>query len=204
MTLIDDDAEAALHRQTPKVQWLLLSTSILDKLCGPLCDAVSGQGDSAVQLQQLSVQEPFIKRDGGWFTVRRHYTDVWRNRLFHNHFDQLSGLHHRASAWYAQHGDSAQAIRHALAAGDKEGAVALILRAGPAQLEAGSFQTILNWLGDLPEPAVRASARLCLLHANALLMGGHHHPASQRLAHVIAAPDCGAAERAEVERLRLL
>jgi LuxR family maltose regulon positive regulatory protein len=204
VTLFDNEAEAALHRQSPSVQWLLLSTSILDQLCGSLCDAVSGQGDSAAQLQQLAAHETFLTQNGDWFIVRREYTDVWRNRLFHSHFDQLNVLHRRASRWYAQNNNPAQAIRHALAGGDEQGAAELILREGAKQNRAGNFQATLDWLAALPDPLVRQSARLCLLHAEALLLDGYARPAAHRLTDAQTAPDCGPAEHNEIARLFIL
>jgi LuxR family transcriptional regulator, maltose regulon positive regulatory protein len=204
MTLFDSEAEAALHRQSPPVQWLLLSTSILDQLCGSLCDTVSGQGDSAFQLQQLATHETFLTQNSDWFIVHRKYADVWRNRLFHSHFDQLNTLHRRASGWYAHNDDPAQAIRHSLAGDDELGAAELILREGAKQNHLGNFQVTLDWLAALPDPLVRQSARICLLHAEALLLGGHPRPAAHRLTAAQIAPDCGPIEHNEIARLSAL
>lgn len=201
MTLIHQEAEAALARQLPDARWLLLSGSILERLSGSLCEAVSGQANCGQQLAQLAETETFITLTGDWFYIRPDYADVWRNRLFHTYFDKLSGLHARASQWYESQGEAGEAIRQALAAGEAERAARLILSYGPEQNEAGNFQTVLEWMAALPEAVVRRSARLCLLHARALLQGGYSYPAAGRLSTAQAAPDFGEAERAELAGL---
>jgi ATP/maltotriose-dependent transcriptional regulator MalT len=150
------------------------------------------------------------------------FADWLRNRLFHTQPDSLPALHRRASDWHAQSSMPEEAIRHALAAGDPARAARLMAGAAPAFLQRGESGIVLNWLAALlrffflrvfcffcffgwaafPYSAGRTTASLCLLHARALRAAGHVQAAGQRLADARAAPDCGPAERAEIDRLR--
>jgi LuxR family transcriptional regulator, maltose regulon positive regulatory protein len=98
---------------------------------------------------------------------------VLRHRLHTERAAQSTGLHRRASQWYAAHGYQADAVRHALAASDWDRAAELILGGTSTELlKRGELMTLLRWLGAFPEPIVRASPRLCCEYAWPLILTG--------------------------------
>ena len=126
----------------------LLQTSILDRLNGPLCDAVTGQNGGKERLETLQRGNFFLiplddKRH--WYRYHHLFADVLHMHLMTEQPDQVSTLHQRASEWYEQNGSAADAIRHALAAKDYARAADLIE---------------LNIQGIAPEQTGGRSARL--------------------------------------------
>jgi LuxR family maltose regulon positive regulatory protein len=120
--------EEVLQRQPAPVRAFLLQTAILDRLCGPLCDAVTQQTDGSGLLALLERANLFVvplddKRE--WYRYHHLFADVLQVRLLKEQPNLLPTLHQRASAWYDQHDLPADAIRHALAAKDFVGAAAL-------------------------------------------------------------------------------
>jgi LuxR family maltose regulon positive regulatory protein len=165
--------EEVLHHQPPHVQTFLLQTSILERLCGPLCDAVvdwqldaGGQAPSSSQqvLEYLERANLFIvpldnKRQ--WYRYHRLFADLLRHRLQGRRPERLADLHRRASRWYEQVDDVEQAIHHALAAPDVPRAVHLLEQYGARVLDRGQIATLLNWLQQIPDDVLRANSRLC-------------------------------------------
>ena len=142
--------EEVLQRQPERVRSFLLQTSILDRLSGPLCDAVTGQEDGRRMLEALERGNLFVvplddKRQ--WYRYHHLFADVLQARLMEEQPNQVPTLHRRASEWYEQNGSPSDAIRHALAAEDFERAAGLVELAWPAMDE--SFQLRhLAWLGE--------------------------------------------------------
>ncbi len=119
--IVDYLVEEVLQRQPERVRSFLLETSILDRLCGPLCDAVTGQKDAATLLDALERNNLFVvplddKRH--WFRYHHLFAAVLAAHAQQEQPAQVPILHQRASAWYADNGLPADAIRHALAAKD--------------------------------------------------------------------------------------
>ena len=133
--IVDYLAEEVLQRQPDHVQQFLLQTSILDRLSGPLCDAVTGQDGGKAKLAALERGNLFLvplddRRQ--WYRYHQFFADVLQARLLDEQPDDLPGLHRRASEWYQQNGEPSEAIRHALAAKDFERAADLVELAIPA------------------------------------------------------------------------
>ena len=136
--VVDYLVEEVLQRQPDHVQAFLLQTSILDRLSGPLCDAVTGHGGGKAMLEALDRGNLFLvplddRRQ--WYRYHHLFADVLRARLLDEQPGQVPDLHRRASVWYEQNGDQSAAIRHALAAGDFERAADLVELAIPAMRE---------------------------------------------------------------------
>ena len=136
--IVDYLVEEVLQRQAEPVRQFLLRTSILARLSGPSCDAVTGEGGGKAMLEQLDRGNLFLvplddRRQ--WYRYHHLFADVLLARLMDEQADIVPDLHRRASAWYEEHGDPSDAIRHALAAGDVEHAAELIERAMPASPE---------------------------------------------------------------------
>ena len=119
--IVDYLAGEVLQRQPESVRRFLLQTSVLDRLQGSLCDAVTGATGGKAALESLDRQNLFViplddRRE--WYRYHHLFADVLRARLLDEDPDAPAELHRRASAWYADHGEPSDAIRHALAAGD--------------------------------------------------------------------------------------
>ncbi len=127
--IVDYLVEEVLQRQPEPVRSFLLQTAILDRLNGPLCDAVTGQEEGNARLEALERGNFFVvplddKRH--WYRYHHLFAEVLRMHLMAEQPDQVATLHRRASEWYEQNGSAADAIRHALAAEDFERAADLV------------------------------------------------------------------------------
>jgi LuxR family maltose regulon positive regulatory protein len=182
--VVDYLAEEVLERQPGPVQAFLLQTSILGRLSGPLCDAVTGQGGGKAMLAALDRGNLFLvplddRRQ--WYRYHRLFADVLQARLLDEQPGQVPGLHRRASAWYEQNGEPPMAIGHALAARDFGQAADLIERAIPAMRITRQEATVHGWLKALPDDAVRVRPMLSFAVAGALLTGGEPEEVEARL-----------------------
>jgi LuxR family maltose regulon positive regulatory protein len=182
--VLDYLVEEVLQHQSERVRSFLLQTSILDRLSGPLCDAVTGQEDGRGMLEALERGNLFVvplddKRQ--WYRYHHLFADVLQARSMEEQPHQVPTLHRRASEWYEQKDLPSDAIRHALASEDFERAAGLAELAWPAW--SGSLQSIawLGWVKALPEELVRARPVLSVAYAQALLNAGNLEAAEARL-----------------------
>jgi len=185
--VLDYLAEEVLEKQPPAVQEFLLRTSILERLCASLCDAVIGAGgvggpgappglaDSQSILEHLEAANLFIvplDDERRWYRYHRLFVDLLRKRLGQTSPNLVPELHRRASAWHEREGLIAAAIDHALAARDDEHAADLIERHAEATMMLSEVTTLLGWVGSLPDDLVRARPTLAFYHTLALAMSG--------------------------------
>lgn len=206
--VLDYLVEEVLQQQSPGIQAILLQTSILDRLCGPLCEAVVGNwaaedpafvepGDEGraggrawgqAVLEYMEANHLFtlpLDDERRWYRYHRLFADLLRARLPHlgPHLGcpPPAKLHRRASAWYEAEGLRNEAIAHALAAGDGERAADLVTEVGLDLLVRGELATLLGWLRAVPDELVRSRPWLCIYHAWALALSGQDQPAKARL-----------------------
>jgi len=182
--IVDFLAEEVLQRQPGHIQHFLLQTSILDRLSGPLCDAVTGQDGGKAKLTALERGNLFLvplddRRQ--WYRYHQLFADVLHARLLDEQPGEVPDLHRRASAWYEQNDEPSEAIRHALAAGDFGRAADLIELAIPAMRRNRQEAAVLGWLELLPDDVVRARPVLSVGLAGALLAGGEYEGVEARL-----------------------
>jgi LuxR family transcriptional regulator, maltose regulon positive regulatory protein len=177
--VLDYLVEEVLKQQSESIQAFLLRTSILDRLCGPLCDAVLGPPSASGQetLEYLERANLFmvpLDNVRRWYRYHHLFADILRMHLMAEQPDQKSTLHRRASEWYEHNGSAADAIHHALAAKDFERAATLIELAVPEMRRnrQGATVTELGWLKALPDELVRFRPVLCVDYAYALFGGG--------------------------------
>ena len=182
--IIDYLAEEVLNRQPNEVQTFLLRTSILDRLCGPLCDAVlgnpaPGEADeewssrSQTTLEQLERSNLFLiplDAERRWYRYHHLFADLLRARLRRAEPGLSPELHSRASVWYEQRGLIDEAIDHALVAAGAARAARLIEHHGFVIAVRGQMQTVLGWLERLPAELVRSSPGLGIVYALVLLL----------------------------------
>lgn len=166
--------EEILSRQTPELQRFLLETSVLDRLCGPLCDAVTGRNDGQAVLEELEQANLLLiplDDERQWYRYHHLFADVLRLMLQRKQPDSIPTLHQAASLWYEQQGGVTEAVSHALKSSDFTRAAQLLWGAEPLW-RRGETRMLRGWLTSLPEATLRAHPRLFLLHAWALMPTG--------------------------------
>jgi LuxR family maltose regulon positive regulatory protein len=162
----------------------LLHTSVLERLCASLCDAVTDRPGSVRMLHELERSNFFLipldtKRE--WYCYHQLFGELLRNELALAEPEHARTLHRRASAWHREHGDPSEAIHHATAAGDAADASELILRHWIEFRNEARLETLLAWLDDLAPETVTGDARLCLVRASTLQEVGRIAEADQWL-----------------------
>jgi LuxR family maltose regulon positive regulatory protein len=168
-------AEVLAH-QPAEVQTFLLQTSILSRLTGPLCDAVTGKEDGQVTLEALDTGNLFLvplDDERCWYRYHHLFAEVLRARLKRAAGKQgLAPLHTRAAQWYEDHGEVTEAFKHAVTAEDFERAARLIEENWLRMGHAGRMNTVLGWLESMPDKVVRTRPMLCGAFAWVLWLTG--------------------------------
>ena len=182
--IVDYLVEEVLERQPEHVRSFLLQTSVLDRLSGPLCDAVTDQQESRTLLDALERGNLFVvplddKRQ--WYRYHHLFADVLHAHSMEEQPDRVPTLHRRASEWYEQNGLSSDAIRHALAAEDFEQAANLVELAWPALRMNRQEATMLSWVKAIPDKLIRARPVLSVAYALALLADSEMEAGEARL-----------------------
>ena len=155
--IMDYLVEEVLNIQSAKSRSFLLQTSILDRLCGSLCNAVMKADDaerinSQAMLESLEGGNLFViplDNERHWYRYHHLFADVLNRQLEQSFPQSIPELHHRASHWYEQNGSIPEAIRHSLAAGDQDRAIHLIERDGCLLLIRGEINTLQNWINTV-------------------------------------------------------
>src|SRR5664279_5206712 len=182
--IVDYLVEEVLDRQPGHVRSFLLQTSILGRLSGPLCDAVTGDDSGRATLEALERGNLFLvplDDRRRWYRYHQLFADVLRAHLLDEQSARVPELHRRASEWYEQNGERSEAIRHALAAEDFERAADLVELAVPAMRRSRQEATVRGWLEALPGEVVQVRPVLIVGYAGALLLGGEVEGVEARL-----------------------
>ncbi|HEY2371434.1 MAG TPA: LuxR C-terminal-related transcriptional regulator [Gaiellaceae bacterium] len=157
----------------------LLHTSVLTRLSGGLCDAVTGRLDGAEMLAGIERSNLFLvplDHTRGWYRYHHLFAELLSRELDRSQPELVSDLHRRASDWYREQGEVDDAVRHATAAGDLGSACDLIATHWNEFANEGKLVTVATWLDALPAGTVEADARLCLARAwHALLTNRNDH-----------------------------
>jgi LuxR family transcriptional regulator, maltose regulon positive regulatory protein len=163
-----------LERQNPQVREFLLETSVLERLTGELCDAVTGRAGSQAMLADIERAGLFLvplDEVRGWWRYHHLFADLLRARLQAEQPGRVQALHRAAAAWCEEHDLADDAVRHALAAGEAAWAARLVERHVEELLGRSEGVTLRRWLSALPAESVRARPRLCLAQAYAGAQG---------------------------------
>ena len=183
--VLDYLTEEVLAGQPEQVLRFLMQTSVLDRLCAPLCDAVTGQTDGQALLEELDRANLFVvplDEVRQWWRYHHLFADLLRARLEREQPAALLRLHRTAGAWHEEHGFADEAVRHATAAGETGWAARLVERHVEALLRRSEGATLSRWLSALPAASARARPRLCLAQAVAAVTGGRLEAAEPLLA----------------------
>ena len=185
--VMDYLVEEVLQQQSERVQTFLLRTSILDRLCGPLCDAVlldlSASGQETLEhLEQANLFIVPLDNERRWYRYHHLFADLLRQRLQPSAASSASSagdermgvgeLHIRASAWYEDSGLEIEAFHHATAANDYDRAERLIEGKGMPLHFRGAVAPVLNWLASLPTTVLDSRPSLWTSYASVLLVTG--------------------------------
>jgi LuxR family maltose regulon positive regulatory protein len=173
--VLDYLTEEVLERQPAPVREFLLETSVLERLSGPLCDAVTDRTDSQAILETIERANLFLvalDEVRGWWRIHHLFADLLRARLGEHRPGRVIELHRNAARWHEEHGLVDDAVRHATAAGDVAWAERLIERHADGLFLRSEGATVQRWLAGLPAEKARSGPRLLLAQAALALLGG--------------------------------
>ena len=182
--VLDYLVEEVLHRQSESVQRFLLQTSILDRLCGPLCDAVCLSTDGQATLEALDRANLFLiplDNERRWYRYHHLFVEFLRQRLQQQYPNNIAEHEIRASEWYEDNGYEIEAFQHAVAANDVQRAERLVEGEGTPMHFRGAGAYVLNWLASLSKTELDASPSLWVIYASTLLFVGQHLAVEQKL-----------------------
>jgi LuxR family transcriptional regulator, maltose regulon positive regulatory protein len=172
--VLDYLADEVLVGQPGQVRAFLLETSVLERLSGELCDAVTGRAGGQAMLADVERAGLFLvplDEVRGWWRYHRLFADLLRARLQAEQPGRVPALHRAAAAWSEEHDLADDAVRHALAAGEAAWAARLVERHVEELLGRSEGVTLRRWLSALPAESVRARPRLGLAQAYAAAQG---------------------------------
>jgi LuxR family transcriptional regulator, maltose regulon positive regulatory protein len=136
-----------------KLRRFLLQTSILDRLCGPLCDAVTGKENGQAMLETLERENLFLgplDDSREWFRYHPLFADFLHEELNRNYPHEVTDLHRRAARWYLAHDLPDPAFHHAVEGGDAELVVQIFDRYMNVKLNSGEIRVVGRWVDLLP------------------------------------------------------
>jgi LuxR family maltose regulon positive regulatory protein len=192
--VMDYLVEEIFQQQSEFVRTFLLCTSILERMCGPLCDAVlldsSNSGQKVLEyLEQANLFIVPLDNERRWYRYHHLFSELLRQRLQlgtvpptgEKGLEEVSELHIRASKWFEDNGLEIEAFQHAAAANDVKRAARLIEGKGAPVHFRGAASQVLNWLTSLPESILDDSPSLWVTYASVLLFVGQNSAAEPKL-----------------------
>ncbi len=188
--VLDYITDEVLSRLDAADSDFLMQTSVLDRLTGPLCDALTGRTDGRATLERLEQANVLLvplDDERRWYRYHHLFADLLRSRLTVADPAKPAALHLRAADWHIEHGFAADAIEHAVRSGEVDRAADLMAACGGALIHAGQLQTLLSLMDRLPEAAVRSHFRLSTFYALSLVLSGRTEGVDRRLADAEAA-----------------
>ncbi|CAH1200657.1 HTH-type transcriptional regulator MalT [Paenibacillus plantiphilus] len=180
--VLDYLLEEVLQKQSDAIQRFLLQTSILDRFCGPLCDAVTGMNNGSELLEVLERSNLFViplDNDRNWYRYHHLFRESLRKRLTSNNSPEE--LHRRASIWYEDNGLETDALQHASAGGDVDRAARLIEGNGMPLHFRGAAFPVWSWLKSQPAELFDKRPALWVIYASVLLTVGRLPAVDEKL-----------------------
>lgn len=183
--------EEVLHRQPEPVQEFLLNTSVLNRLCGELCDCLVESSVSGQQrLEQIEGANLFLiplDSERRWYRYHHLFAQLLQEKLSQTDLGKETGagnmvsLHEKASRWFERNGDMGEAIHHGVQAKDLDRVAELAELAWPDMDHSYQMPTWLAWVAPVPEETVALRPALGVAIASALLDSGRIEEAQERL-----------------------
>jgi LuxR family maltose regulon positive regulatory protein len=167
--------EEVLAVQPPELRAFLLRTSVPDRICGGLADALTGRADGAEVLARLEREHVFTMASGpgrDWYRYHPLFAELLRAELRHERPEELPALHRKAAAWQAANGLPVDAVRSALAGGDPDQAIDLLADGWLSLLVSGQAAALAKLLARLPAERTRAKPELAAVAALSRLAVG--------------------------------
>ena len=155
--------EEVLASQPPEVREFLLVTSVLNRMCAPLCDALTGRADGAELISEIYRANLFViplDDERRWFRYHHLFGGLLRHELARTSPERPAVLHRRAAHWYAEHDDATEAIGHAIASGNDVLSSTLVAAHWLRTFNIGQLETVRTWLDALPAELVATDASL--------------------------------------------
>jgi LuxR family transcriptional regulator, maltose regulon positive regulatory protein len=171
--ILDYLTDEVLQKQPEGIRTFLIQTSILDRLSGPLCDALTGRSDSDRLLAHLEAANLFViplDEERRWYRYHHLFADLLRNQLERTQSELISELHQRASQWFEGNEDIQAAVEHALQASDLTRAARLIEQYALLKLYRGEIPLVVGWFDRLPGEILDTAPMLCICKAWALVL----------------------------------
>ena len=185
--VIDFLETEVLNAHDPPMQALMLRSSILDRLSGPLCDAVLEQQDSEPMLDVLSRSNLFlapVDDEGWWYRFHPLFAQLLRVELERREPGLVPALHRRAYAWHRDHGTVGEAISHAIEAGAHAAAAELIGSSWVTLANAGQYDTVLAWIRGFRVEVLNGDLQLLLVAAWVLSLCARREEAARAIVRV--------------------
>lgn len=176
--------DEVLHGQSERVRRFLLDTSVLERFNASLCNAVCESDDAQELLQHLEHANLFLvslDEQRVWYRYHHLFADFLRTRLREEQPEHIQLLHKRASAWFMQHELMNEAVEHALAADDPEGAARIAETYAQMIVMRGEISTFLHWVACIPETIIHHHPFLLLYRVGSLITVGHLDEAQVQL-----------------------
>jgi LuxR family transcriptional regulator, maltose regulon positive regulatory protein len=166
--ILDYLTDEVLQQQPESIRTFLLQTAILDRLSGPLCDALTERSDSEKVLEHLEAANLFViplDQERRWYRYHHLFSDLLRSQLARSQPELIPELHRRASRWYEENGDTQAAVEHALQDSDLTRAACLIEQHTLPKLYQGQVAMVIGWFDRLPEAVLETAPMLCISKA---------------------------------------
>ena len=182
--VLDYLVEEILSQQPAQTQAFLLYTSLVERLTGSLCDALTGQHDGQEMLEHLEAANLFLlplDSQRSWYRYHRLFAEAMQQKLRRQQPETLPALYLKASCWYEQQGWMTDAVETALAGQQFERAAHLIESTKKTMIQCGETATLLRWVQELPTTLVSSHITLCLLSAWLFYLTVQFTPAERTL-----------------------
>ncbi len=173
--IMDYLIEEVLNRQTEDTQAFLLRTSVLERLSGELCDAVTGQSGGRRRLESMENANMFLlplDDERRWYRYHHLFADLLQSRLRESNPGLFFDLHRRAAQWYEENDMLVDAIAHSQTARDHQRTARLMEKVVIPLITRGELTTLLKWSEQLPQETVRTHPYLCLYLGLAFIFAG--------------------------------
>ncbi|WAH36772.1 LuxR C-terminal-related transcriptional regulator [Alicyclobacillus dauci] len=175
-------AEEVIHFQPHNIQSFWLRTSVLSRLCGPLCEAVTGDPNAGQILRELQQSSSFLiplDDNGQWFRYHHLFAGALQEQLLRRFPNEVVGLHKMACSWFESMNLIPEAVDHAFRGRDFKKAATLMNDHAPKMIKAREISTLRGWLKEFPEGYLKQDPQTCITYGWVLALSGHLEPAEQ-------------------------